>query len=269
MLVRTFISNTTIQKPPGKGHPILRSPQSVLLPHGKPGKAPLLLEFVEKPGVLNQARFKGRMALVPKLELSAYRFKAVVDWIKLRVSFAKGTQIQHVQRELRKFLDRDSWITPIAPGPGLVSSIFEITVQEPQSISRVTEMCAALAKAFGEILDPEICSVEFSLDAYPRKPSDAARELLVGAMQRTIFTTRDIWQRDMSRPRSSIGARTPGSVDNNNMKLLKGFKNESPGEWHLLPESHFSPWVDGTFYLGAKEDDVMIRVMDKTIDRQN
>lgn len=45
----------------------------------------------------------------------------------------------------------------------------------------------------------------------------------------------------------------------------------SPGpdkDSSLDPEKYTAPFIDGTMYLGAQDDDVMIRIMDKVKDRQ-
>ena len=89
-------------------------------------------------------------------------------------------------------------------------------------------------------------------------------------MQRTVFTTRDIWSNPRSRPRTSIGLRTAGLEDLNNRKLLVEGDDGKPGVAYLRPENHRPAFVDGTMYFGDRDnDDVMIRVMDKVRDVQN
>ena len=244
-------------------------PMTAVLKHGKTATAPVNLKFMNHEILLSQARFSGRTMLTPDIELKDYSFRAVIDWIEFQISFGKTTQFRFVQEVLRKHLGRTCLVTPVDPGEGNESDTFTIKIQEPKSGKEVSYLCDALFAHFGKSSDATIRGLEVSLDAKPRKPSDKARHLAVGVLQRTIFSTRDIWTKPASRPRSNKGRASSGQVTQDNRKLLVESRRGNEEEGYLLPENHFAPWIDGTMYLGAKDDDVMIRIMDKVIDQQN
>ena len=107
-------------------------------------------------------------------------------------------------------------------------------------------------------------AVEVSVDAYPRQPSDEARATLLGALQRTIWTDRDIWSNPNSRPRMAFGRGKKMTV-----KLSPEPGMDSTDLSRLVPDNHVVPFVDATMYIGARDDDdVMIRIMDKVKDKQ-
>ena len=245
-------------------------PTNAQLIYGKTKQSPVEMAFTVADVARRQARLLERVKLAPEINVKDYRFVALVDFIKFRVAFSRMTNAQSVQMQLRKFLDRDSHIEPIEFGAGSAAMIFDITIQEPKSFAYVSKIYDALKKKFGERTDPLIAKVEFSIDAYPRVPSDQARTKLFGVMQRTILPKFDFLSEASDRPRSSIGKPTGGRIDKNNRKLLPFGQPDEIGLhfWHRH-EDHHAPWVDGTLYIGAKEADVMIRLQDKELDQQN
>ena len=238
-------------------------PTIALLPFAKTGRTPLRLGHKLVPVWNTQARLRGRHALVPDLDLAAYRLRAVIDWIAFRMSFSRGVQVQQVQPILLRVFGRNGKIDREDPGPGAVFTRCTVTMQEPQSLALVVEAHQAMVDAFGEMEPAQITGIEISIDAYPKSPSDVARALLLGAMQRTIWTDRDIWTNPNSRPRSVFGR--------GKMKVYKispGSETEALSDRRTTADQHERPAIDGTMVLGAKDDDVMIRVMDKLIDEQ-
>ncbi|MGV8989727.1 MAG: hypothetical protein ACOH2H_26375, partial [Cypionkella sp.] len=153
---------------------------------------------------------------------------------------------------------------------------FDIKIQDPASVRWVVEVCREIAAKFGEKEEPVVSGVEFSLDAYPREPSYDARAMLLGVMQRTIFTHRDIVTKKASRPRSTTKSAMPETTGPNlpqakklqNRKLFIEGVTGKPNYNYTVAENHRTPFIDGTMYFGAKKDDVMIKIMHKTIDEQ-
>ncbi|SOC20522.1 hypothetical protein SAMN05877809_11251 [Rhodobacter sp. JA431] len=239
-------------------------PTNAPLPFAKTRTRPLLLGHKLRVLRNTQNRLKGRVALVPELDLRAYRFRAVFDWIEFRVHFTKQTQARYVQDVLRRFLDRDSHITPADEGLGGVFTECRIKVQEPPSMAVVTAIHKALQDTFGEASQSRVTGMEISVDAYPTEPADNARATLLGAMQRTIWTDRSIWAATMSRPRSVFAKGKKGV-----QRLVRAGRAQEPDLLGFVPEDHMPPAIDGTMYLGAKTDPVMIRLMDKVIDTQH
>lgn len=55
-----------------------------------------------------QRRLVGSSTLTPDIDLAAFSFRAVFDWIEFEVHLGRATQHQHVQSVLRRHLDRNS-----------------------------------------------------------------------------------------------------------------------------------------------------------------
>jgi hypothetical protein len=233
------------------------------LPFAKQNTKPHSLDHGIGTTGSSQRRLARRIVLSPAVDLADYWFRAVIDWIEFRLHLGRPTQVQHVQVVLRRFLNRDSFIVPEDKGPGDVFSICTIKVQEPASLAQIAVIHKALISTFGEAGGSRVTGLEVSIDAYPREPSDAARAMLLGAMQRTIWTKRDIWSDRMSRPRTTIGR-----GDKQTITLSPEPEKDDTKLSGSVPENHQNPSIDGTMYVGAKDDDVMIRVMDKVVDRQ-
>lgn len=247
-------------------------PTEAELPYAKTATAPLTLTHAVVALKNTQARLAGRLALLPDVSLEDYRFRAVTDWLQFRMHLGRPTQARYVQDVLRQFLTRDSRIVPLDIGPGDVFSLCTIKVQEPASFARMVEIHQRLVDTFGEASTSQVTGVEFSIDAYPHAPSNTARALLLGAMQRTIWTDRDILSKPNSRPRTIFGDEKavfklspPTDQEAARGRFSRGKERLN----RIVPHHHDSPFLDGTMVVGAVEDDVMIRVMDKIIDEQN
>lgn len=209
-----------------------------------------------------QARLVGRSVLKPAIDLDAYRFRAVVDWIEIECHFASVTQHQHVQTVLLKHLDRNSAITPLQCGGGLTFSRCKIRIQEPASLALVATVCDALAERYGQVTAPVVKQIEISVDAYPRDQKDATRALMLGAVQRTFWTDRDIWSDKRDRPRIDPAHRR--------VRFLSPEPDKKKDERSACnPEMHYAPPLDSTMYVGAEHAVIFHRIMDKVIDRQH
>lgn len=227
-----------------------------ILYYGKKPTRPLTLEHHSAVTGNSQRRLAKRTVLTPAIDLGDYRFRAVIDWIEFRLHFGQPTQVQHVQAVLRRFLPRNSFIYREDKGPGDVFSICTIKVQEPASLALITTIHKALVNTFGEAAGSRVTGIEVSVDATPKNPSDAARGLLLGAMQHTIWTNRDVWSERMDRPRGCIG-----QGEKKNFTLSPDPEKDDEKVSRSVPENHKIPFIDGTVYFGAKDGDVMIRVM--------
>lgn len=230
----------------------------------KPTARSYRLHHELRPTDSTQRRLLDQKVLVPAINLDAYRFRAVIDWIEFRIHLGRVTQAQHVQQVLRKYLDRDSYIAPENLGEGKTFTTCSIRIQEPSSLALIATIHQDIAKTFGEAAGSRVTAIEVSVDAYPRQPSEEARATLLGALQRTIWTDRDIWSNPDSRPRMAFGRKKKQTV-----KLSPEPDMDGTDLSRMVPENHVVPFVDATMYLGAKDgDDVMIRIMDKVKDKQ-
>lgn len=233
------------------------------LHHANSATTPVRLEHDLQPTNRCQARLRDRLALVPRIDLDAFRFEAVVDWIEFEMRFSRGVQIQAVQPVLVGSLGKQCHVDPLDRGPGGVFRRCRITVQEPERLARVLDAHHALVQAFGERRPSRITGIEISVDAYPRVPSPAARAMLLGTMQRTFWTTRDIWSKRASGPRFAKGSKR---VDCKH--IVPGPQRDAEGKRRTNADTYSAAPVDATMYVGAQNDTVMTRIMDKIKDKQ-
>jgi len=240
-------------------------PTNAILPYAKPDQPSLTLTHSLYPLPSSQARLRGRIALVPDVDLNAYRFRALVDWVEFKMQFGRGVQVQQVQPILNKIFGRNCHIDGQDEGPGKVFTRCKIRVQEPKNLALVAEAHLALVAAFGETASSEITGIEISVDAYPNAPSVTARAHLLGAIQRTIWTERDIWTNSKSRPRMIYAKDGKSDVE----KLSPAAGSDRTGKASIDPTKHNSPKMDSTMYLGAQYDEISIRIMEKVMDQQH
>ncbi|MEB8386880.1 hypothetical protein OO012_06540 [Rhodobacteraceae bacterium KMM 6894] len=227
------------------------------------------LTFMESPVASKQARFQNRRMLIPEIDLKKYRFKAVIDYVVVRV-FTDKTQHQWIQKALRTVLERDSWISPVNPGAGKESDEFDIKIQEPSSAALVAAAIEAVSKERGERRAPELREIEFSLDVYSRGGDEQERDKMVGLLQRTYFAETTRWQDDMDMPRTiamNVGESDP-KTETSYLTPEMGAKRNSSLNVRPGADEFRSPFVEGTMYLGAKDTSGMIRIQNKVRDQQ-
>lgn len=225
---------------------------------------PIPLTFLARNYAGKQAAMRGRVVLTPDIDLTRFGFRAVIDWIKVEVEINHATQFRYLQDKLKTFFSGVCDVRAIEPEAGGVSARFSITIQEPKSVAHVQHSLEALPDGFKLVTQPVLSEIEVSVDAKPRAPSDLQRAMMLGVMNRTIFTRLDVITDPPSRPRHCA---TQGQKPK---FLLPEFKSadKTIDTWLLTEKVRPAP-VDGTFYLGAKRDPVLIKVMDKVIDLQN
>lgn len=83
-----------------------------------------------------QKRFAERYALVPDIDLNAFRTRAVIDWIEIAVLLDRSTQFQWIQQAIKPIIGRMPYVKSLFASPNAASNRFVITIQEPK-ISRV------------------------------------------------------------------------------------------------------------------------------------
>ena len=147
-----------------------------------------------------QRRFQNRYCLEPDVNLKDYRCHAVIDFVEFEFTSADPTQFRYVQDVVR---DAPESRTPhVETLAGSISSgtKFSVRVQDP-TVADLLAISAAIETRFGCKVPPQIRVIEVSVDFYPRKPDDAAREIMVGVLQRTYRAKHDVYDDPMSRPR--------------------------------------------------------------------
>lgn len=234
------------------------------LRYAKSERPTVPLVFVASRHTGTQASVRGRTALKPAINLSRFRFKAVIDWIDVVVTLGRPTQFRYLQEFLNPLFPRRCRVEAIDSGPGGVADRFIVRIQEPASVAAVAEACDAIARKFGRSSATLVTAIEISVDARPHVLDDRSRALLLGVMQRTIFTSRDIYGPELSRPRYHTSA----GVDPVYLFPKSGSRGKTLDIWLHTTGDRPAP-IDSTLSLGALADPIMVKLMDKVIDRQN
>lgn len=233
-----------------------------------PGRPPLRLGFREMRDLGLQRRLRGRVALVPAVDLDAYRFRAVIDWIEIGLGLKAPQQFMQIQKVLEPALGlppgRRLRVEALDEGPGRMATRFAVRVQEPQ-IGRLLGAVEALDRRYplaggGSVL---VRAMEISVDARPRIPSEEARGLLLAAMMRTFHARRGIWTPERARPRFSFSRASPTFISPKDP-----LESRSRDAWESLAAIKRLP-ADATFYVGERGGEVLWRLMDKVLDQQN
>ena len=234
------------------------------LTFAKSKTAPISLSFQASPHAGKQAATRGRIVLTPDIELSRYGFQAVIDWLEVEVEITRPTQFRYLQEELRAFFPRTCYVESVAPSAGDVSAQFTIRIQEPKSAVHVQNSLEALTGGYRLVGQPILREIEVSVDASPSVPNDLDRALMLGVMNRTIFTKLDVIGSDRARPRFCLeeGAAPIFSLQTSRLQERK------IGKWLVATEDMAAP-MDATFNLGALGGPALIKVMDKVVDQQN
>lgn len=244
-------------------------PTSAKLTPFDPARPSRELSFIESQVGSRQTRFQDRRILTPGIDLKKYRFEAVIDFVVVRV-FARRTQHQWIQKELRTVLECDCWIKPINPGEGKEADEFDIKIQEPRSSKIVAAAIHAVGEKRGERRTPQLREIEFSLDVFSRDSTEDAREIMVGLLQRTYFAATKRWVNHLDMPRStaSITGQIGGEPTSNYLPPAVGEERDPSLTVRPGPEEFRSPFLDGTMYLGEKDTSGMIRIQNKVKDKQ-
>ena len=227
----------------------------------------------------SQARFRGRLVLRPLLELGAFRVRAVIDWLDLRVETAVVTQTRHVSDLLAAELGRRPHVTDAAGRTHKAGTSFTVRLQEPDP-AMVRQMLAALEARWGLVDEPAVVGIEVALDWYPPDADDALRLQMVALLQRHVFPTGRLVRTERDEPRcfseaggvgrtrrylGPVQARHRSRACHNGVTVALG-----PEIWRTLEqEMHNAPVVDGTVYVGAREADAMLRIQNKVTDTRH
>lgn len=221
------------------------------------------LQYVSSPTEKGQARFNGRVALRPKIDFAGYSCGAVIDVIELSIVLSKPTQWMWVKDEIDGALGINSFVESV---PKLtVSQTFRIRVQDP-TMGGLKLLAHALDARFGIDAQPVVTELEVSVDFRPKKPDQAARDLMFGVLVRHHMPETDIFSAKRDRPRYSW-ARGEGNISHvfgDSRRTANVFEKIM-----LSTEHDRQVLVDATYYVGAKGAHVQWSIMDKVKDHQN
>lgn len=212
-----------------------------------------------------QKRLAGRYSLRPDVSLDDYITRAVIDWVTLRFTLLKPTQFQWVQGVVRTVVGRNLSVTPVAPLPGGVASVFDITFQE-QMVGSIFAVHSALDRRFTLNHEPAVNGIEISVDFRPRSASATDRAKMYTVLTRHFFVDPKRVLNEMARPRFTWG-RAPWKTRRN----IAPAHDKLLGDELVLTTSEYdrAPYVDATYYVGSDRSSRRWRIMDKVIDQQD
>lgn len=234
-----------------------------------------------------QARLQGRLALEPDVDLADYTMQAVIDWIELGFVTADRHQSLNIGGHINKTLAKAGWredshVHGVERKDGYLGQVFLVRVNDPtpekirRVCSAIQSFCRLRPRADGRSF--VITGIEVAVDIRPAlkdpEPEERVRarwrmsELLRKhlAVRPGLLTT----ERDLPRvtfedaqarrtkkilePRKEMPGQAPQSLD-----LRLRLASQAHGK-------HVKPPLDGTFYVGADDAPVMLRLQDKTAD---
>jgi hypothetical protein len=144
-----------------------------------------------------------------------FRFRAVVDWIKLRMVTVSPSNFNTARRRIKT-----THVKPLNEGAGGAATEFEITIQDPTSWASINEALARFTVDHPLAEPITVTGIEISLDAYGRYRD---REDLVNMAARFYkFATKVV----SKNRRMSMGANTTqgiGTFKSLTKKLSEGF----------------------------------------------
>lgn len=230
----------------------------------KDSREPLELEYVLTPLEKEQARFKGRAALKPQLELSDYTCSAVIDWVDIKFTLGRQTQFQFVKKQVDTHLGGNHHVRPGSRDSGGTTDVFTVRFQEAL-LPAVGSAIEHVRTVFGLVADPEVTGLEVSVDFTPKDHSDDARARIVGVLMWHMFPGWDYMSDLAARPRFSWG---PGNTGTAHLIRWNAHAENSADFVRFNIEDRPAA-VDATLYVGRRDGALMWRVQNKTVDRQN
>ncbi|CUX66589.1 hypothetical protein [Agrobacterium genomosp. 13] len=242
------------------------STHAVILHRDSELDAPVTLQYVEETLRSSQRRFEGRTALCPQIDLGAYQWASVIDWID--VEFVLGRRSQHwkLNDRIARLTGRKEFPEALEIGPGGTASRYRLRVQEPD-FSVLRRVLADIEGEYGFASPAVIIGIEVSIDAYPYNPGEEARALLHGVLVRHFYPTTRWLTAAMKWPRAM-----PGIV-NKSGDYIVARNQQDPFrdiQDRMTPISDRPAPYASTYYLGAKNDShAMWRIQNKTVDKQN
>ena len=210
-----------------------------------------------------QASLRNRSVLEPLIDLSQFSFRAIIDWIDVIVQLDRVSQFRHIQAQLLNHHHRNCHVVAVDPRPGGGSDRFVIRFQEPRSLAAIHMACAKLGLTTTVPQAVTVNAVELSLDALPRHQSQKLRSELFGIMAKTIHSSADLFAKESSRPRFNY------EKDKKPTYLFERAEHR-----HDIDPLRWPTWdrplpADATLSLGALEDAVLLKLMDKMVDQQD
>lgn len=226
---------------------------------------PVELSYIEETLRRSQSRFVNRRVLTPVIDLDAYQWAAVVDWIDIEFELTRRTQYWKLNERIERLTGRKEFPEALDLGPGRTATRYRLRMQEPD-FEVVRKVIDDLNTEYGLDAPARIVGIEVSIDAYPKEPSERARALLHGVLVRHFFPTTRVLTDSRTWPRFY-----PGLVDETDYTVGRNVEDA-----RLDIINRMTPGVDrpvlygSTYYVGKKDDPrAFWRIQNKVLDRHN
>lgn len=227
--------------------------------------APVDLHYAEETLRRSQARLAGRRALTPLIDLNAYQWSAVVDWIDIEFELVRRTQYWKLNDRIERLTGRKEYPEALDLGPGKTATRYRLRVQEPD-FEVVRDLLENLKKEYGFASPARVVGLEVSIDAYPGVPGEEGRARLHGVLVRHFFPTTRVLTGNRKWPRF-----VPGMIEKTD--YIVG-RNETNARLDVIdrmtPSTDRPVLYESTFYVGEKDDPrASWRIQNKVLDKQN
>lgn len=228
--------------------------------------APVTLKYVEETLRSPQKRFKRRTVLRPQIDLQAYRWASVVDWVDMEFTLGRPSQHWKLNDRIERLTGRKEYPEALEVGPGGAATHYRLRVQEPD-FSILRRVLADIEGEYGFASPAAVIGIEVSIDAYPRNPGEEARAQLHGVLVRHLYPTTKWLTEAMKWPRA-----TPGPVNKSGDYIVARSQQDRfrDIQHRMTPSSDRPAPYASTYYLGERDDPhAMWRIQNKTVDKQN
>lgn len=233
----------------------------------------------------------GRFLVDPDIDLNQYEYEAVFDWVEIGFRTRDVHQSRNVQsyaaRELAKIGSKSTiFASGIARkrgylGQSHVLRVFDPNPHEIQAIVAALDRKYAIIPASGEARFT-VPGFELSIDIYPKRNVgylDEAifvrRVRMTQLIRNHVYVSPAFFVEEIDRPRiESLRGSIPlvEPVKNAHRRVVATAtklgveRRELRG---LDPKAHNKPDIDGTFYVGRRNNEIHFRLQDKISDRRS
>ncbi|SIR19241.1 hypothetical protein SAMN05880582_107190 [Rhizobium sp. RU20A] len=240
---------------------------TVILHRDRELRDPVTLEYVEETLRGSQRRLLGRTVVRPLIELGAYRWASVVDWIDVEFELGRPSQHWHLNDRIEALTGRKEYPEALDVGPGGTATRYRLRVQEPD-FGQLRGVLTDIRSEYGFAAPALVVGIEVCIDAYPLRPSEEARARLHGVLVRHFFPTTSFLKEPEQWPRAFPGRRRGRKID----YIVARREGDPEGDFmaRMTPGHDRPPFYDATVYVGRKDDPLASwRIQNKVIDKQN
>ncbi|MCA0961986.1 hypothetical protein [Salipiger bermudensis] len=247
------------------------------------------LRYELQAHVSDQPVTNGRIRATPLIDLTNYRFSAVLDWIAIAVTLPKRQATVNVGKSIKKRLNQPELggvsVNPLKKGGDRYTREMKLTIQDP-TLQRLSKVLDELARRYDVPVEDgraehRVMGFELAIDIYPRpsKVKDnlefALRRVQMSELLRKHFAPEQIFETgDFTEKRDSLRFNDgEGQHQIERPKGQRGPRNLKDVPRLLLaatdPANHLAAPVNATVYLGKRSRPMSYRLQDKVADQRD